>query len=189
MAEMGRPKVRRDTATHKIVLQRTVSATIKRRRAKRTRPKTLLTLRGPGGRQPLNGAIVMRHTLKLATGFLGAAALFAGAAALAAGAASAAELKAYAGKSIELKDIHGLIYYAPKGDAFEVATTLDSEGHAFRVVSMLRDGQSAVLSAPGAPGEAAATVEIRREDDRLQVIDHTRPHRAEVTLPNGRRAD
>ena len=124
----------------------------------------------------------MRHTLKLAAGFFAASALIAGA-------ASAAELKAYAGKSIELKDVHGLIYFTPKGDVFEVVTTLDSDGHAFRVVSSLKDGQSTVLSAPGALGEDAATVEIRREGDRLSVIDHTRQRRAEVTLPNGHRAD
>ncbi|MCW2273399.1 hypothetical protein GJ654_05850 [Rhodoblastus acidophilus] len=124
----------------------------------------------------------MRHTLKFATGVFAAAALISGA-------ASAVELKAYAGKSIELKDVHGLIYYTPKGDVFEVVTTLDTEGHAFRVVSSLKDGQSTTLSAPGAPGEEAATVEIRREGDSLSVIDHTRQHRAEVTLPNGRRAD
>jgi hypothetical protein len=124
----------------------------------------------------------MRHTLHLATGLVCAVALFAGP-------ASAVELKAFAGKSIELKDVRGLIYYTPKGDVFEVVTTLDSEGHAFRVVSSLKDGQSTVLSAPGALGEDAATVEIRREGDRLSVIDHTRQHRAEVTLPNGHRAD
>jgi len=124
----------------------------------------------------------MRQTLKLATGFFAAAALLCGAAA-------AVELKAFAGKSIELKDVRGLIYYTPKGDVFEVVTTLDAEGHAFRVVTTLKDGQSTVLSAPGAVGENAAAVEIRREGDRLSVIDHTRQHRAEVTLPNGRRAD
>ncbi|MCW2283026.1 nitrous oxidase accessory protein NosD [Rhodoblastus acidophilus] len=124
----------------------------------------------------------MRLTQSLAAGVFAAAALIVGA-------ASAAELKAYAGKSIELKDVHGLIYYAPKGDVFEVVTTLDTEGHAFRVVSTLKDGQSTTLSAPGALGEEAATVEIRRDGDSLSVIDHTRQRRAEVTLPNGRRAD
>jgi hypothetical protein len=123
----------------------------------------------------------MRHMLHLATALVCAAFIST--------AASAGELKAFAGKSIELKDVRGLIYFTPKGDAFEVVTTLDSEGHAFRVVSSLKDGQSTVLSAPGAAGEDAATVEIRREGDRLSVIDRTRQHRAEVTLPNGRRAD
>jgi hypothetical protein len=111
------------------------------------------------------------------------------AALLLAGAAGAADLKAYAGKSIELRDVRGLVYFTPKGETFEVVTTLDHQGQPFRVVSSLRDGQSTTLSVPGALGEDAATVEIRREGDRVSVIDRTRQHRAEVTLPNGRRAD
>jgi hypothetical protein len=103
--------------------------------------------------------------------------------------AAAAELKPYAGKSFELRDVHGVVYYTPKGDSLEVVATLDAEGHPFRVVSSLKDGQSTVLSVPGAPGEEAASFEIRRAGDAIFVIDHTSQHRAEVTLPNGRRAN
>jgi hypothetical protein len=106
-----------------------------------------------------------------------------------AGVASAAELKAYAGKSIELRDTHGLVYFTPKGDAFEVVATLDTEGHPFRVISSLKDGQSTILSVPGALGEEPATVEIRRVGDIVSVIDHTLQHRAEAILPNLGRAD
>ncbi|MCW2317429.1 hypothetical protein M2322_002988 [Rhodoblastus acidophilus] len=111
------------------------------------------------------------------------------AAALLSSAASAAELKAYAGKSFELRDVRGLIYFTPKGDVFEVVTTLDHQGQPFRVVCALKDGQSATLSVPGALDEDAATVDIRRDGDRLLVIDHTRQRRADVTPPNGRRAN
>ncbi len=99
-------------------------------------------------------------------------------------ASQAGELRAYAGKSISLKNVNGTIYYAPKGDAFEVTATLDSEGHPFRVVTALKDGQSATLSAPGALGEDAATVEIKREGDHLFVTDRTRQHRAELASPS-----
>jgi hypothetical protein len=127
----------------------------------------------------------MRNTISLATtGVVFAAGLLA-----LAGAASASELKAYAGQSIELKDVRGLVYFTPKGETFEVVTTLDTDGHAFRVISSLKDGQSTILSAPGALGEDAATVEIRREGDSLSVTDRTRQHRADATLPNAPRAD
>jgi hypothetical protein len=63
------------------------------------------------------------------------------------------------------------------------------QAKAIRVASSLKDGQSTVLSAPGAVGEAPATVEIRRDGDRLSVIDHSRQHRAEATLPDDRRAE
>lgn len=123
----------------------------------------------------------MRHTLALlAAGCAGA---------LLAGTADAAELKAYAGKSIELRDVRGLVYFTPKGDAFEVVTTLDHQGQPFRVVSSLKDGQSTTLSVPGALNEEAAAIDLRRDGDRLLVIDHTRQRRAEVTLPNGQRAN
>jgi len=122
----------------------------------------------------------MRHTF----GFAACVA-----AALLAGAAGAAELPAFSGKSIELKNVRGLVYFVPKGEVFEVVTTLDSDGHVFRVVSSLKDGQSTVLSAPGAEGEAAAAVEIRREGDRLRVIDAARRDHAEAMASDGPRAN
>jgi hypothetical protein len=106
-----------------------------------------------------------------------------------AGAASAGEVAAYAGKSIELKDVRGTVYYAPKGDAFEVVTTLDTDGHVFRIVSSLKSGQSATLSAPGAVGEDAATVEIKRDGDHLLVLDRTYQRHAEVAAPTRSRND
>jgi len=75
------------------------------------------------------------------------------------GAALGADVAAYAGKSIALKDVRGTVYYAPHGDAFDVVVTLDSDGHPMRVVSSLQPGQKTVLSVPGALGEAATTVE------------------------------
>jgi hypothetical protein len=53
----------------------------------------------------------------------------------------------------------------------------------------LKSGQSATLSAPGAVGEDAATVEIKRDGDRLLVLDRTHERHAEVTLPTERRSD
>lgn len=106
-----------------------------------------------------------------------------------AGFAQAGELAAYAGKSIELKDVRGTVYFAPKGDAFEVVTTLDADGHVFRIVSSLKSGQSATLSAPGVLGEDAATVELKREGDHLLVVDRSHQHHAEIIVPTDRRND
>ena len=105
-----------------------------------------------------------------------------------AGVAAAAELRPYAGRSFELRDVHGLVYYTPRGDSLEVVVTLDAEGHPFRVVSSLKDGESTILSVPGAAARRPPPL-IRRAGDTVVVIDHTLQHRAEVTLPNGRRAD
>jgi hypothetical protein len=100
---------------------------------------------------------------------------------LGSGAASAAELSAYAGQSIALKDLRGTIYFVPKDDAFEVVTTLDSDGHPFRVVTSLKDGQSTTLSTPGAIGEKSTVVEIKRDGQRLLVNDGQQDRRAELT--------
>jgi hypothetical protein len=105
------------------------------------------------------------------------------------GAARSEELAAYAGKSVALKDIHGTIYYVPRGEAFDVVVTLDSEGHPFRFTASLRPGQSTTLSAPGAVDEPAAVVEIKRLGDRLYVVDHARQHRADARVDENRAAD
>jgi hypothetical protein len=99
------------------------------------------------------------------------------------GAARGAELAAYAGKSIALKDVRGTVYYAPHGDAFDVVVTLDSDGHPVRVISSLQPGQKTILSVPGALGEAATTIEIKREGDHLVVSDAARQPRAEGAAP------
>lgn len=97
------------------------------------------------------------------------------------GCARAADLWAYASQSIALKDLHGTVYFIPKDDAYELVTTLDSDGHPFRVVTSLKDGQSTTLSTPGAIGEHSQVVEIRREGPRLLVIDGAIDRRAELT--------
>jgi hypothetical protein len=106
------------------------------------------------------------------------------------GAAGAAELAPYAGRSIALKDVQGTVYYTPHGDAFDVVVTLDSDGHAFRFVSSLQSGQKTTVSTPGAVGETATTIEIKREGDRLLVSDRNGQHRAEATsIKSVRRED
>lgn len=105
------------------------------------------------------------------------------------GAAGAAELRAFAGQTIALKDVRGTVYYAPNGKAFDVVVTLDSDGHPLRFVSSLQPGQATTVSTPGAIGEATTTVEIKREGDRLFVVDRTRQQRAEANVPGARRDD
>ena len=80
--------------------------------------------------------------------------------------------------------MRGTVYYAPHGDAFDVVVTLDSDGHPMRVVSSLQPGQKTVLSVPGALGEAATTMEIKREGDQLVVSDTTRQQRADAAAPS-----
>jgi hypothetical protein len=96
------------------------------------------------------------------------------------GAAHAGEIRAYAGKSIELKDVRGTVYYAPNGKAFDVVVTLDSDGRPVRFVSSLQPGQATTVSTPGAVGETGAVVEIKREGDHLFINDRSRQQRAEA---------
>ena len=72
--------------------------------------------------------------------------------------------------------------------AFEVVTTLDGDGHPFRVVTSLKDGQSTTFSIPGAVGEKSTVVEVKREGQRLLVTDGASDRRAELT-PRVRVAD
>ena len=120
---------------------------------------------------------------ELSTKFLAKSVALAAGLMVVGGAALGADVAAYAGKSIELKDVHGTVYYAPHGDAFDVVVTLDSDGHPMRVLSSLQAGQKTVLSVPGALGEAATTVEIKREGDHLVVSDTTRQQRADAAAP------
>jgi hypothetical protein len=83
------------------------------------------------------------------------------------------EIAAYAGKTIELSATRGTVYYAARGDAFDVVITLDSDGHPVRFVSSLQPGQATKVSTPGALGEAGTTVEIKRDGNRLLVQDHS----------------
>jgi hypothetical protein len=123
------------------------------------------------------------------TKFLTRSAVLAAGMLVAGAAAQAAELAPFAGKSIVLKDVQGTVYYTPHGDAFDVVVTLDSDGRPFRFVSSLQSGQKAILSTPGAVGEAATTIEIKREGDRLLVSDRNGQHRAETTSIKSVRRD
>jgi len=104
-------------------------------------------------------------------------------------AAEAGELRAYAGKSIELKDVRGTVYYAPNGKAFDVVVTLDSDGRPVRFVTSLQPGQATTVSTPGAVGETGAIVEIKREGDRLFINDRARQQRADAAPVKAARAD
>ena len=98
-------------------------------------------------------------------------------------AAPAAELAAYAGKTIELKNVRGTVYYVPRGDAFDVVVTMDSDGHPVRFIASLQPGQATVISTPGAPGEAEKVIEIKRDGDRLSVTDGGRQRTTDAGGP------
>ena len=83
------------------------------------------------------------------------------------GAAQANSLKPIEGRSINLGDVSGVVYYTIERDGFHVVTTLANgeTGMPIRVVSILSPGQQVVLSTP----TQAAGIEISREGDRVLV--------------------
>jgi hypothetical protein len=66
--------------------------------------------------------------------------------------------------------MRGVAYYRA-GDDFEVVVTLAEQegGTPVRFVTALRDGQSMLVSTPGALGAKSSSVTFRREGDRLVV--------------------
>ena len=83
------------------------------------------------------------------------------------GAAQANSLKLIEGRSTNLGDVSGVVYYTIERDGFHVVTTLANgeTGMPIRVVSILSPGQRVVLSTP----TQAAGIEISREGDRVLV--------------------
>ena len=82
-------------------------------------------------------------------------------------AAQANGLKPIEGRSVNLGDVSGVVYYTIERDGFHVVTTLANgeTGMPIRVVSILSPGQQVVLSTP----TQAAGIEISREGDRVLV--------------------
>src|SRR5580692_10315255 len=82
-------------------------------------------------------------------------------------AAQANGLKPIEGRSVNLGDVSGVVYYTIEPDGFRVVTTL-AEGEAgtpIRFVSVLAPGQRVVLSTPHQSG----ALEISRNGDSLLV--------------------
>ena len=83
------------------------------------------------------------------------------------GAAQANGLKPIEGRSINLGDVAGVVYYTAEPDGFRVVTTL-AEGEAgtpIRFVSVLAPGQRVLVSTPHQRG----AVEISRNGDEMTV--------------------
>lgn len=87
--------------------------------------------------------------------------------------AHAGELSAMAGKSLDLGQFHGVLYYTSEDDGYRVVATLtDGEGGLpLRFSTTLAENQSATISVPGPLGEPSQSVEIIRSGDTLTVSD------------------
>ena len=94
--------------------------------------------------------------------------LFAAALTLASlGAAQANNLKPIEGRSINLGDVSGVVYYTIEPDGFRFVTTLAEadKGTPIRFVSVLAPGQRVLLSTP----HQAGALEISRNGDNVTV--------------------
>jgi hypothetical protein len=82
-------------------------------------------------------------------------------------AAQASGLKPIEGRSVNLGDVSGVVYYTIEPDGFRVVTTLaEAEtGTPIRFVSVLAPGQRVLLSTP----HQAGAVEISRNGDDVSV--------------------
>jgi hypothetical protein len=82
-------------------------------------------------------------------------------------AAHANGLKPIEGRSVNLGDVSGVVYYTIEPDGFRVVTTLAEaeKGTPIRFVSVLAPGQRVLLSTP----HQAGALEISRNGDDLSV--------------------
>jgi len=87
--------------------------------------------------------------------------------------AQADELSAMAGKSLDLGQFHGVLYYTSEKDGYRVVATLtDGEGGLpLRFSTTLAENQSATISVPGPLGEPGQDIEIIRTGDTLTISD------------------
>jgi len=83
------------------------------------------------------------------------------------GAAQANNLKPIEGRSINLGDVSGVVYYTVEPNGLRVVTTLaqGEAGTPIRIVSVLAPGQRVLLSTPHQTG----AVEISRNGDDVSV--------------------
>jgi len=94
------------------------------------------------------------------------------AAALAAAAAQAEEIAPTAARSVTLGPVSGVVYYTVERDGDRVVATLSADAQTpVRFVATLADGQSLLLSVPGAVGQKATEVTFVRHGDKVFCID------------------
>ena len=92
-----------------------------------------------------------------------------------AGSAFASDLHPISARPIELGPVSGTAYYTDEPAGYRVVATLVSGETSVpvRFEAVLAPGQTVLLSAPRAAGEAADTVAISREADAVVVRDAT----------------
>ena len=88
-----------------------------------------------------------------------------------AAAAHADELRPMQAGRVSLGDVTGVAYYTVEGSDLRVVTTLNSgeSGSPMRFVSNLSDGQRITIEVPGATGDAAGQLVIRRTGDTVDI--------------------
>ncbi|MBC8129840.1 MAG: hypothetical protein H7Y08_05915 [Rhizobiaceae bacterium] len=86
--------------------------------------------------------------------------------------ATAGDLAPLGGKTFVLAGATGILYYTEEADGLRVVATVSSSQDAtpLRVSAVLADGQTLVFAVPASSG-AASTVEIRRNGNRLAVLE------------------
>ncbi len=89
------------------------------------------------------------------------------------GAARAGELNEIRPQNIDLGEVSGVAYYTVQRDGFHVVATLaqGEAGTPVRFQAVLVPGQSVVLSTPRVVGVAPVAVEIRRQGDKVFVVE------------------
>jgi hypothetical protein len=85
--------------------------------------------------------------------------------------AAGEDLSPLEGRTVELGEMRGIVYYTAEPDGMRLVATLAAgeEGVPVRIVTTLADGQSLVLSAPRAPGVAPHRTEIVRHGARVSI--------------------
>ncbi|AZN97719.1 hypothetical protein EJ066_10720 [Mesorhizobium sp. M9A.F.Ca.ET.002.03.1.2] len=85
--------------------------------------------------------------------------------------ASAGELMARQGGTVDLGNFHGVVYYTEADDGYRVVTTMAAgeESLPVRFVATLTEGQTFVISVPGASNSPGQALEIARAQGKLVV--------------------
>ena len=104
---------------------------------------------------------MIKHRIILATIFTFAAI----------GASHADELRPIEGRTIDLGEVAGVVYYTVEQDDFRLVATFAQKetGTPVRFEAVLHRGQSIVLSSPREVGAASYAIEISRRGDQVLV--------------------
>ena len=85
--------------------------------------------------------------------------------------AYAGEITSLQAESIQIGAFRGIVYYTSENDGYRLVATIaqGETGLPVRFEATLMDGQKAVISVPGNPGEKSLEVKVSRAGDKLVV--------------------